>query len=87
MTRSGEIDIIAEKSKEYIFIEVKTRTSKKYGMPVEAIDKNKMRHILNASQYYIFKNNLQNEFIRYDIIEVHRNKNDFLINHIKNVFY
>lgn len=87
MAKSGEIDIIAKKNKEYVFIEVKTRTSKKYGIPVEAIDEKKMKHILNVSKYYILKNNLQNQFIRYDIIEVYINKNVTIINHIKNVFF
>ena len=86
-TKTGEIDIIAKKNQEYIFIEVKSRTSIKYGVPVEAIDKNKMKHIISASKYYILQNNLQNKFIRYDIIEVYISKNSFFINHIKNVFY
>lgn len=86
-TNSGEIDIIASKKKEYVFVEVKTRTSRKYGMPVDAIDANKKKHIVNASKYYIYKNKLQNKFIRYDIVEVYLNKNNYLINHIKNVFF
>lgn len=83
----GEIDIIAIKDEEYVFIEVKTRTSKKYGMPIEAVNRNKMKHILNASRYYILKNNLSNSFIRYDIIEVFIGKNKYYINHIKNIFF
>lgn len=86
-SKHGEIDIIAKEKNEYVFIEVKTRTSIKYGMPVEAVDKNKKEHILNASKYYIYKNYLQNQFIRYDIIEVYINKNNYLINHIKNAFF
>ena len=85
--KCGEIDIIAKDNDEYVFIEVKTRTSKKYGMPVEAVDNNKKKHIVNVSRYYIYKNYLQNCCIRYDIIEVYRDKNDCIINHIKNVFY
>ena len=34
--RLGEIDIIAEKRDEIIFVEVKTRTNNKFGMPSEA---------------------------------------------------
>lgn len=85
--RSGEIDIVAKKNREYVFIEVKTRTSKKYGRPIEAVNKNKIKHIINTSKYYILKNNLQNFFIRYDIIEIYYKGNKILINHIKNVFY
>lgn len=86
-TNQGEIDIIAKKNEEYIFIEVKTRTSIKYGEPIEAINKNKKKHIVNASKYFICKNKLNNKYIRYDIIEVYINKKSQLINHIKNVFF
>ena len=34
--KSGEIDIIAKEDNEIIFIEVKTRTSNRYGEPIEA---------------------------------------------------
>lgn len=86
-TNSGEIDIIAKDKDEYVFIEVKTRVSKKYGKPVEAINENKKKHIIQTSKYYIYVNQLENKIIRYDVIEVYINEKDYLINHIKNVFF
>lgn len=70
--RQGEIDIIAKDlvSKELIFTEVKTRTSFNYGMPAEAVNKNKQKHIVSATKYYTYKNNLFNQFIRFDVIEI-----------------
>ena len=44
--RLGEIDIIAEKKKEIIFVEVKTRKSDKFGKPYEAVDFRKQRKII-----------------------------------------
>ena len=72
---------------EYIFIEVKTRTTKSYGNPAEAINKNKIKHIINTSKYYLLKNKLKNFFIRYDVIEIYLKGNKVFINHIRNVFY
>lgn len=86
LSRNGEIDIIAKDNDEYVFIEVKTRMSRKYGNPAEAVSYNKQKHILNTAKYYIFKYSLENKNIRFDIIEVYINKKDILINHIKNVF-
>lgn len=86
-TREGEIDIVAKDKNEYIFIEVKTRVSKKYGNPVEAVNKAKEKHILLSSKYYIYKYRLQNKFIRFDIIEVYIDGKNKFINHIKNVFF
>lgn len=86
-TKVGEIDIIAKSlSDEYVFIEVKTRVSKKYGTPASAVNFNKQKHIINTAKYYIYKNFLQNKNIRFDVIEVYINRSNILINHIENAF-
>ena len=41
--RQGEIDIITLDEKEIVFVEVKTRTSNKYGAPSEAVNKIKQK--------------------------------------------
>lgn len=83
--RQGEIDIIAVDKNEIVFIEVKTRKNANYGCPVDAVNKRKQKHILNASKYYIYINNLENRDIRFDVIEVYK-KDKFYINHIKNIY-
>jgi putative endonuclease len=45
--RLGEIDIIALDRKSIIFIEVKTRRNQKYGLPCEAVNTQKIRHLNN----------------------------------------
>lgn len=82
----GEIDIIATKKDEIIFCEVKTRSSNRFGSPSEAVDKNKQKHIWNAAEYYLYKNNLINSFIRFDILEVFVEGGLVKINQIENVF-
>lgn len=81
--RQGEIDIIALDKKEVVFIEVKTRTNNKYGFAAEAVDDNKKKHLWKAIEYYVYSRNLQNDFIRIDVIEVYLNKKSFKINHIQ----
>ena len=49
----GEIDIIAIKEKVISFVEVKTRSSKQYGSPGEAVNFKKQRHIRNAARYFL----------------------------------
>ena len=78
--KQGEIDIIAidvEKN-EYVFIEVKSRTNYEYGSPIEAVTTQKQKHIVSATQYYIYKNNLENKFIRFDVITIYKRKNNSL---------
>lgn len=52
-TDYGEIDLIAEKGGVMAFIEVKTRTSERYGNPEEAITAAKREHMLAAAQAYL----------------------------------
>lgn len=84
--KQGEIDIIAydNKNREYVFVEVKTRTNSEYGKPVDSVNKMKQKHIVSATKYYIYLHNLENKYIRFDIIEIYK-KDQYIINHIKNV--
>ncbi len=83
--KQGEIDIISKDNKEWVFIEVKTRTNNKFGKPIEAVDINKQKHLLKAIKYYLYVRNLENEYIRVDAIEVYLNKHNYKINHIKQI--
>ena len=58
--KSGEIDIIAKINEELVFIEVKSRSSIRFGYPAEAVNYNKIKKIINTAKYYISKNNLNN---------------------------
>ena len=83
--KQGEIDIIAMDKDEIVFIEVKTRTNKKFGVPIEAVDRTKQKHLAKAAKYYIYKRHLENEFIRIDVMEVYICNNKCKINHIKQI--
>jgi len=51
-SKFGEIDIIAQEGDVLVFIEVKTRWSKRFGPPEEAITPRKIRRMVKAGQYY-----------------------------------
>lgn len=67
----GEIDIIAIDKEYIVFIEVKTRTNKKYGEAKEAVGKEKQKHIYKAAEYYLYSNKMEEEYTRIDVIEVY----------------
>lgn len=48
----GEIDIICLKNKTLIFVEVKTRTSNKFGTPIEAISYHKLKSLIKTAEFY-----------------------------------
>ena len=80
--KQGEIDIIAKdtSSDEVVFVEVKTRLNRNYGDAIDAVDFKKQRHIIAAAKFYIYINNFENCFIRFDIITIYKNK----LRHYKN---
>ncbi len=78
----GEIDIIAQKDGYIIFIEVKARSSKLFGLPREAVTYNKQQHIKRAALYYLQKTKNMDKFCRFDVVEILGDK----INHIENAF-
>ena len=82
----GEIDIIAKKNKELIFIEIKTRKSITYGLPVEAITHIKQKHMYKTAQYFLYINKLENICTRFDAIEIYKiDEKNIKINHIKDI--
>ncbi|MDO8270077.1 MAG: YraN family protein [Candidatus Levybacteria bacterium] len=48
----GEIDIIATHKDVLVFIEVKTRTSEKFGTPFEAVSQKKLQTLLKGVNFY-----------------------------------
>ena len=70
-TKFGEIDIIAKLENKIIFVEVKSRMSKDYGLACEAVDYEKASKITSVAKYYISTNNLKNYEIRFDVIEIY----------------
>ena len=51
-TPYGEIDIVTQQGNITIFVEVKTRTSNKMGLPEESITPRKREHMLATADHY-----------------------------------
>ena len=85
VAKQGEIDIIARDKQELVFIEVKTRTNTLYGKPVEAVNEPKQKHLIGTAKYYLYSKHLENEFVRFDVIEVYLRQNSYRVNHIKQI--
>ena len=49
-----EVDIIAEKEGMLHFFEVKTRRTKKYGHPEEAVSNKKIQNLINAAEEFLY---------------------------------
>ncbi|MCM1034300.1 MAG: YraN family protein [Paludibacter sp.] len=80
-----EVDIIARKSRQIVFIEVKTRSSDAYMRPEEAVDYRRRFRLTKAADVYIRTNNISLE-PRFDIISIVLNETEEVINHMENAF-
>lgn len=67
--RYGEIDIITKNGGDIVFVEVKTRTSEKFGTPAEAVTYYKKQRIVGAAKKYLADNNIDMN-VRFDVVEV-----------------
>lgn len=85
--RIGEVDIIAMQEDTVAFIEVKTRSSEKFGLPSEAVSLTKQNRIVKTALYYMQRNKLLDYMCRFDVIEIIVNpENKSRINLIKDAF-
>ena len=84
-SRSGEIDIIALDQQDLVFIEVKTRSSNRFGHPAESITEKKLNTMKNLALIYIEeKENIRFKNLRFDAISILLG-NKPQIEHYKNI--
>lgn len=74
-TPYGEIDLIAQKEDMIIFVEVKTRSGKEFGMPEDAVTPQKRAHLSQSVQYYWQQNDEMKVDWRIDVISILKNRN------------
>ncbi len=85
-TRSGEIDIIAERKNIIVFVEVKSRNTDSFGPPVLAITPRKQRQISKTALEYISSNKLFDTDARFDVISIYYQNKKPVVDHITNAF-
>jgi len=69
-TPVGEIDIIARKGRELLFVEVKTRRGDSFGLPQEAVGVRKQQQIIRTAQWYLQQGQGAKLNPRFDVIAI-----------------
>ena len=68
--RGGEIDIIAIDEDALVFVEVKTRTSKKFGTGLEAITHWKLKALIKSAEFYKMQHRNLPDLMRIDAVVI-----------------
>lgn len=69
--RSAEVDLVAAEGKYLVFVEVKQRSSARYGAGAEAVNAVKQRRICRAARYYLYVHRMpENTPVRFDVVSI-----------------
>ncbi len=87
-TRSGEIDLIVQRGKRIVFVEVKTRRSRKFGAPQAAVTPTKQRQISKIALNYLQTHKILDVPCQFDVVAIILSWKFELITlqHIENAF-
>ncbi len=66
----GEIDLVAKSGNDIVFVEVKLRHSRKFGLPQEAVNRTKQRRIIVAALAYMKQAGLTGQNMRFDVLAI-----------------
>jgi putative endonuclease len=68
--REGEIDLVARRGATVVFCEVKTRSSDRFGVPVEAVTMTKQRRLRTLAARWLAAHPTQRGEVRFDVASV-----------------
>ena len=69
-TPIGEIDLVARHQGVLVIIEVKTRRSRRFGSPQEAVHPAKQERLRNLAEYYLQQQGLGEVTVRFDVVGI-----------------
>ncbi len=83
-TEHGEVDLIARQENVLVFVEVKARSSNRYGYPEYSVSPKKRMHLLSSAEKYILEHPEFHTW-RVDVIAVEGETGEAKILHFENV--
>lgn len=82
----GEIDLVVEKSRTLVFVEVKTRSSSTCDEALEAVDGRKRERMGRAALSFLRCYRGKAEIFRFDVVAVLKDKGNFRVVHFPEAF-
>jgi len=86
--RSGhrDIDLVARRRGEVVFVEVKARRGTGFGDPVEAVGWRKRRELQRSARCWIDRHGAPGEAYRFDVIGILVGEERVRVRHVENAF-
>ena len=69
-TRLGELDIVARDGPTLVFVEVKARSSDRFGSAAESVTSQKRRRLSRMAEEFIARSRLTRVPLRFDVVAV-----------------
>jgi putative endonuclease len=69
-TREGELDVVAQKGDTIVFVEVKARTNRNFGLPEEALTKKKRERLIKTALAYLDAHQIVEADWRFDFFAI-----------------
>jgi putative endonuclease len=68
--RGGELDVVARDGGTLVFVEVKTRTSDTFALPIDSVGFEKQRKLHRLAERFIARNDFTDCEVRFDVISI-----------------
>jgi putative endonuclease len=83
----GELDIVARDGNALVVVEVKTRSSTRYGSPAESVTPDKVRRVRRLAVAWLSQHpDWAPQTIRFDLVSVLRTPTGLQIDHLRSAF-
>jgi len=82
----GELDIVAREDDTVVFVEVKTRSSVRFGLPSEAITYEKAGRLRTLALHWLGERRVAAPLVRFDVVSVLRTEDGPQIDHLRGAF-
>lgn len=83
----AEVDVIAKDGEVTVFLEIKLRSTTRFGQPFEYVTENKVKKVFKAAEAWAREHDLQDSPMRFDIIGIVKKKDqDPEFNHIEDAY-
>lgn len=82
----GEVDLIALDRRVIVFVEVKTRSDDRFGVPLESVHRRKQQKMIKTALFFLTQHRLDHREARFDVIGISLGHRESVVEHIQNAF-